>query len=204
MPIIYEARCSACKYASPVHSEGYLAVIVDEPSSSIHVHPDDARIVILGHPLESMILEEQGFTFESAALGGRLLYVQNVVCRGCGSMYEIRRLGATSAVMGLSGCFAILGLAAGVGLFAGWHYESFLIGFVASWLVLAGMFAFADWAFARYARWRYKARWSEYDRGPGCPRCGGRSYARFRPRWRALPCPECGQHAVRVRSVGIS
>lgn len=204
MPIIYEARCSACTYASPVHSEGYLAVIVDEPASSVHAHLDDPRIVILGHPLESMILEEQGLAFESAALGGRLLYIQNVVCRACGTLYEIRRVGATSATMGLAGCFAIIAFSAGAGVLAGLHYQSFVIGFVAGWLVLASVFAFADWAFARYVRWRHKARVREYDRGPGCPRCGGRDYLGFRPRWRALPCPSCGGRSVRVRSVGIS
>jgi hypothetical protein len=204
MALVYEARCSACEYASPVQSEGYLAVIVDKPTSSIFAHPDDRRVVILAHPLESMIMAEQGFTYESAVLGGRLLYIQNVVCSACGTIYEIRRLGATSAVMGLTGCFAILVVSAAVGVWVGWHYESFLIGFVGHSLVLGAVLGLADWAFARYVRRRFKGRVDEYDRGPGCPRCGGRSYVRFKPRWRALPCPGCGQRTVRVRMVGIS
>ena len=104
MPIIYETTCSACGYVSPEQSEGYLAVIMDEPSLSMHVHPDDPRIVVLGHPCEDMILEELGYTFETAGRGGRLLYFRNVVCRKCGTMYEIRRLGTASP-----GCFACLG-----------------------------------------------------------------------------------------------
>src|SRR5688572_21278386 len=100
MPLIYEATCSVCDYGSRAHSEGYLAVIVDDPCTSVDAHPDNPHLVILAHPLESMILEELGFTFTSAGLGGRLVYVKNVVCKTCGTMYELRRLGAGSGVLG--------------------------------------------------------------------------------------------------------
>jgi len=61
MPLIYEGTCSACDYGSDAHSEGYLGVIVDDPCTSMHAHPDEPRLVILGHPIESMILEDLGF-----------------------------------------------------------------------------------------------------------------------------------------------
>jgi hypothetical protein len=204
MPTIYEARCSSCDYASSHCPEGYLAVVVDEPSSSMHVHPAHNRIVILGHPLEAMILEELGLSFETAALTGRLLYIHNVVCSACGTMYEIRRIGASSSVWGCSGCFVILGVSACCGVIAGWASESFWLGCLAGWLVFAVISAASDWSLDAYVRSRSKERVRESDRAPGCPHCGEKRYAAFRPRWRALPCPKCRQHTVKVRSVGIS
>src|ERR1044072_275065 len=121
MPPIYQAICSACNHASPVHPAGYLALILDAASPCRHAHPDDRRLIILGHPLESMILEELGFTLESAAISGRLLYIQNVVCLGCGTMYELRRLSANSGAMGISGCLSMFGVSVGIGFFIGWQ-----------------------------------------------------------------------------------
>lgn len=204
MPLIYQATCSACDYGSDAHSEGYLAVIVDDPCISMHAHPDEPRLVILGHPLEAMILEELGFTFASAGLGGRLVYVENVVCKTCGAMYEIRRLGAGSGVLGETGCLVILGLLAAIGTAVGWTCESILLGFLAGLLTFLGFIALADPIISACIRWCHKDRVREFDRGPGCPKCQSKKCVSFRPRWGKLVCPKCGMQAVKVQTVAIS
>jgi hypothetical protein len=204
MPLIYETLCSACDYGSDAHSEGYLAVIVDDPCTSMHAHPDEPRLVILGHPLESMILEEFGFTFTSAGLGGRMVYVKNVACKVCGTMYEIRHLGAGSGSLGGTGCLVMLGLSGAIGVAVGWNSESIFFGFMAGWFALLGFFALGDAILSPFIRWRYKDRVREFDRGPDCPKCHCKKYVGFPPRWGKLLCPKCGNQTVKVRTVGIS
>jgi len=204
MPIVYQATCSDCGYADPVRSEGYSAVIVDGPSPSPFVHPEEGRLVVLAHPLESMIMEELGLSHQSAALGGRLVRVRPVICPACGTSYELRRLSAGSAALGCSGCLGMLGAGAGIGVLVGWHGHSFSGGLAAGWFSVWGIVGFAEWVTDRYVRQRYQDRARTFDRGPGCPRCGCAKVVAFRWRWRALPCPQCGERTLRVRSVGIS
>ena len=204
MPLIYEATCSACDYGSGHQSEGYLAVIVDNPCSSPHAHPDDPRLVILGHPLEPMILEELGFTFTSAGFGGRMVYVKNVACKACGTMYEIRHLGAGSASLGGIGCLVMLGMSGAIGAAVGWSRESILLGFVVGWVALMGFFVLGDAMLSPFVRWRHKDRVREFDRGPHCPKCQSKAYVSFPPRWGKLICPKCGKQTVKVCVVAIS
>ena len=133
MTLIFEATCSACDYGSDFHSEGYFSVIVDDPSTSVHAHPEEPRLAILAHPLESMILENLGFTFTSAVLGGRMVYVKNVACKACGKMYKIRRLGAGFASLGGTGCLVMLPLSGAIGVTVGLNSKSIFLGFMAGW-----------------------------------------------------------------------
>jgi hypothetical protein len=204
MPVIYGATCSACDYGANAHSEGYLAVIVDEPCTSMHAHSAEPHLVILGHPLESMILEELGFTFTSARLGGRMVYVKNVACKECGTMYEIRRLGAGSASLGGTGCLVMLGLSGAIGVAIGWNSESIFFGFIAGWLALLGFFSLGDAVISTLIRWRSKDRVRQFDRGPDCPKCHCTKYVTFRPSRCKLTCPKCGRQTVEVHRVGIS
>lgn len=205
MPVIYQATCSACEYKSPLYSEGYLAVILDEPSSSMHAHPDDPRLVILAHPAESSILDELGFDYKSAAIGGRLLYVRNVVCRSCGTMYEVRRIGGGAAAIGGIGCSIIMGLAICASAMIGWQHKSVWVGFLCGCLVLLGLGSAFEFALSRFVRWRHKARIAEFDRGAGCAKCGCKDYSSCTSLLsRKRACPQCGKRAVRVRAVGIS
>jgi len=204
MPSIYQARCSACDYVSPRHAEGYLAVILDEPSNSLYALREDPRLVILAHPLESMIMEELGFTDWSAGLSGRILRIHNVACRACGTFYELRRLSAGSAALGGRGCLVMLGLAGAIGGYVGWKCESFPIGFIAGWLGLIALFAGSDSVLSLYVRRRFKDRAKEFDRGPGCPKCESKSHATFSALWSVLPCPNCSKVEMRMRIVGKS
>jgi len=99
MPVIYQGQCQNCQYKSPHTSGGYAAVVLDEPIQRIDSHPDDPRIVVLAHPLESQILADLGYAFTSATLAGRLLIIQEFFCKSCGNLYEVRNLG-TSPVVG--------------------------------------------------------------------------------------------------------
>jgi hypothetical protein len=204
MPLIYQGKCSACDYATRAESESYAAVIVDSPSSSMYVHPEIARLVILAHPGESRILEGLGYTLTAAAIGGRLVYVTSVSCDDCGTMYELRRLDANSSAVGCTGCLAMLALSGCVGAAVGWMGQSYLLGLLAGGLVLWLMIALADFAISRFVRWRYKELAREFNRDPGCPKCQSRKYVTFPPRRGKLVCPKCGQRAVQVDSIGIS
>lgn len=205
MPSIFQATCSACEYKSPSYSEGYLAVILDEPSSSKHTHQDDRRLVILAHPGEGRILDELGFNYESAALAGRLLYVRKVVCRSCGTSYEIRRIGGGTAALGISGCLAFFGLASSVGTLIGWQGESLWNGFICGSIVFFALTAIVEFALSRFLRLRHKDRIAEFDRRPGCSKCGCKDYIRSRGSlWRKLICPQCGKHSVQVGMVSRS
>ena len=204
MPLIYQATCSACDYCSEAHPQGYLAVIVDDPCTSMHAHPDEPRLVILGHPIESMILEELGFTFNSAGLGSRMVHVKNVACRACGTRYEIRRLGWGSASLGRAGCLVMLGLAGGIGVVVGRNSESIFFGAMAGWFAFLGFIALSHTILSPFIRWRYKDRVREFDRGPDCPKCRCKKYVGFPPHWGKLICPKCGKQTVKVRTVGIS
>jgi hypothetical protein len=202
MPVVYPVACSNCRYVSPISSEGYIAVIVDELSSSEFVHPEESCLIILAHPLESLIMEELGFSYEAAARGGRLLRVQHVICRVCGTSYEIRRLwaGATACTT----CLALLLVSVGLAVLAYWQTQSPLVSFLTGWLGVWVLAACAEWAANRSIRRRHQDRVRQFDRGPGCPHCGSPKHLSLRWRWRALPCPECGQRSLRVHPVGIS
>lgn len=204
MPLIYQAKCSACDYVSPSQSDGYLAVIVEEPCPSWCAHPDDSRLAVLAHPCEGFVLEEIGFTLASASLGGRMVDVNNVSCCDCGTMYELRRVGTGRSAFGGIGCVGILVLSAVIGLAVGRHYVSVPLGVVTAYLVTFGLLALGDAIVSLLIRRRYPDRVKEFDRGPDCPKCHSREYVRFPPFWKKLICPNCDRQTVRVRTIGIS
>ena len=204
MPTVYAATCSACDYKSPIVSAGYAAVIVDEPKTSFRAHPDNPHLVILSHPCELQILESLGFSYASAALAGRLVIVHRVVCQACGTHYELRRLSAGWSVLGCSGCLALLGISAVVGLVIGVQLESIPLGCFTGFLSLGALERVWYWTTDRYVRRRYADRVREFDRGTGCPRCGSTDYVDFGSRARNLACPVCGGQTLRAQVVGKS
>lgn len=204
MAAIYQAACSACDYTSLKQSDGYLAVILDRPSPLTHAHPEDRRVVILAHPVESMILSEMGVSFRTTCHEGRLLYVREVMCRSCGTMYEIRRLGAGGSALGGRGWLSILAIAMLVGALVGQQQNSIIFGLIAGCLASLSLSAIIERIVCRSIRRRYPRRVAEFDRGPGCPKCGGQEYAGFRSGWRKLVCPGCGRRSVRIRYVAKS
>jgi hypothetical protein len=203
MPLIYEGRCSACNAVTGMTSDGYQAVYVDEPATE-NAHPDDAQLVILAHPCESLILEEIGYTHEAVAWGGRLVAIRQVFCKGCGRPFEVRRLTAGLTTFGCVGCLGMVVLAATAGVGVGLLVGRGWIGYVVGWVTFTLLVGAAESAVRRLVRWRHAERTARVDTPGRCPNCGSRRYSCPGSLWRPIPCEACGQRAMRFRSVGIS
>jgi ribosomal protein L37AE/L43A len=205
MPAIYQGRCTICDAVTPTTSGFYQALFVDEPAGPRHGHPDDPHLVVLAHPIEALILEEFGCTYESASWGGRLVQVHEVFCRSCGQMFEIRRLNAGMSVFGCLGLSAVAAVTAvGLGIFVGRNWVGYVAGWVtwlATWLLL---FTTVDSGIGWYIRKRYSERAARVATPSCCPQCGSRRYARVKSFWSRVPCTACGQRAVRFHLVAFS
>ena len=129
MPAIYKGKCSECDYESQGTSGGYRAILMDEPSDSRHVHPTDKRLIILAHPVESLILEEIGIKDSEALLMGRTISVTVHFCNGCGSLTETRELLDNSN--GSYGCLTNLFVSITTGVVVGFATNHVAYGMIA-------------------------------------------------------------------------
>jgi predicted Zn-ribbon and HTH transcriptional regulator len=204
MAAIHQAMCAECGYESSHFEDCGLAVILDDHSPSYFADPENRQIVVLGHPLEDSILQEIGFTYQSASLQGRMMKVTPVVCQDCGTIYQIRRVFSGDNAIGLSGCLWVLVISAIIGITVGWMRQSILLGLGTIWLGAGLIFGLIDFSIDRFVRWRFKKRVKEFDRSSGCPECSSKRYATSTMFWRRLPCIACGKKAVRIRMTGIS
>ncbi|MBN9524343.1 hypothetical protein J0H58_38485 [bacterium] len=222
MPTIYQARCGRCTYASDVFPAEYGAVLVDVPpvggsgpamagavvaGAVLHgaageariAEQSDPRLVVLAHPAEEHILAETGFTWTGLAIAGRYVRVRQVVCRDCGTLFEVRRLTCPPALGCQIGC--VSGLVAGVA--AGVWWRSFWLGFGTAYGTVLGCMAVVGAAGWAYTRVRFRRRAREVGGLRSCPRCGSGRYAGVESRL-VFPCPQCSQRSLKVRSVGKS
>ena len=217
MPTIYQARCDGCTYASDLFPSEYGAVLVDEPpvgrSGSVvagavlygaardagFAEQSDPLLVVLAHPIEDHILAETGYTWTSLAIAGRYVRVRRVVCRDCGTLFDVRRLTCPPALGCQIGC--ALGLV--VGIAAGVWWRSFWLGFSTAYGTILGCMAVLGAAGWAYTRVRFRERARELDGPRRCPRCGSGRYAGAESR-RVFPCPQCSEQSMRVRPVGRS
>lgn len=172
-------------------SGGYDAIIVDDLSAVArnHTYPDsDERIVILAHPVESLILQKYGLTYTSAVLAGRFLLIGEHFCESCGHLYKSRELGSCTLVFG---CLppALIGLIAYISI----KPLAFLAALF-SWLLI-------DRLVGIYVRFRYAARAREFRIHPVCPECGSRRVATYA---RTFPCPKCHLRSLKIEMVGES
>jgi hypothetical protein len=216
LPTIYQARCDRCTYASDVFPAEYGAVFVDEPlGGSVSVvagavlhgatgdvgiaEQSDPRLVVLAHPIEDHILAETGYTWTDLAIAGRYVRVRRVVCRSCGTLFEVRRLTCPPALGCQIGCVSglVVGIAAGV-----W-WRSFWLGCGTAYGTVLGCMAVVGAAGWAYTRVRFRERARELEGPRNCPRCGSGRYTGAESR-RVFPCPQCSQRSMQVRSVGMS
>jgi hypothetical protein len=195
----------------------YGAVFVDEPpvggsgsvvaGAVLHgaagdagiAEQSDPRLVVLAHPIEHRILAETGYSWMGLTVAGRYVRIRRVVCRDCGTLFEVRRLTSPPTVGCQIGC--VLGLV--VGLATGIWRRSFPFGFSAGYGTVLGCTAVASAASWAYTRLRFRERARVLDGPRNCPRCGSGRYAVADGRG-VFPCPECSEPSMRVRSVGMS
>jgi hypothetical protein len=203
VPLIFEGCCSACGAVTPRTSGFYRAVYLDEPTTSAHVHPEDPHLVILAHPVESLILQETGCTDLSATLGGRLVSVVVVFCLSCGHLFEIRRLTAGFVTLGVGGCLGALALSVAMGVALSLWIGGAL-GVVAGVAGVGLLLVLLDWLVWAIVRVWHRDRARQVATPCECPHCGGHEYAPPRIRLKAVPCVACGKRAVEVRCVGVS
>jgi len=218
MPTIYQGRCAACGYASDLFPAESGAVLVDRPvpglsgtavagaalyedvAGAAFAEPSDPRLVALAHPLEQDILSAAGYTWGSCAWAGRYVRIRRVVCRGCGTLFEVRRLTCPPAF----GCLPALLVGAGVGAAAGIQEGNFCPGFFAGYLATLGCWGLVAFGMGLFTRLRFRER-ARSVAGPGrCPRCGADRYSGVPTGRRRWPCPQCGQRTLTVRAVGIA
>lgn len=218
MPTIYHAHCDLCQYTSDVFPAEYGAVFVDEPpmtagSGSVlagavlneqtlnttFAEQADPRMVVLAHPLEESILAGTGYTWIKLALVGRYFRFRRVICRSCGTLFEVRWLTCPPGLGCQVGC--VSGILAGIG-YGVWR-QSFCAGFWAGYGIVLGCYVLASSVGWLYTRLRFRARARELDGPSSCPTCGSTHHAGVESR-RIFPCPRCGEQAMSVRSVGMS
>lgn len=178
-------------------SGDYGAVIVDEPTAVAHyAHPDDNRIVVLSHPIEFQILEKCGFTDTSAVLAGRFLCIEQVFCKSCGYLYEIRTLGSSKTVFG---CVPPILTAVAVGIAIAIIRSNIGEGLFAASLALFPSWILIYWLVGIFVRVRYPDRAREFRIRRGCPKCGDRRISRGG----TISCPNCRQRSMKVKEVGM-
>ena len=217
LPTIYQARCERCSYASDLFTEEYGAVFTDNAPADrsksvvaglvLHDTTADAsiaetadpRLVVLPHPIESHVLAETGYTWATLARAGRYVRVRRVVCRECGTLYEIRRLAHPPALGCLVGC--LCGLAAGAA--GGLQQRSFWIGLGIAYAASLASMTVAELLASAYTRRRFRERALEVAGSGSCPRCESTRYEAANSR-RVSPCPRCSERSLRVRAVGFS
>jgi predicted Zn-ribbon and HTH transcriptional regulator len=199
-PLVYQAQCSSCGYASSQHPEAYFAVVVDQWRHPTHGHPEAPCVASLEYPVNTKLLTELGFTFRSAMLSGRILLVKNAICRKCGVMREIRFVYASMRAFGRGVCLTI-------------HFAAILVAyvvfkwFVEWWGILLAIFCYVlidvvpSVVLHRFVRKRYKYRVWEFHENAGCSSCKSHDYTPFRTRMLALPCPKCHKRSVQVITI---
>ena len=132
MAEIYQGSCSDCGAVTGKTFGSYEAVFLDEPAGPAHAHPEDPHLVVLAHPNQLEILREFGFSGRAAQWGGRMVDIDEVVCRSCGRMFEVRRLSAGLPAFGLWGALGavavMLAVSIGVGMLIDGEWQGFVAG----------------------------------------------------------------------------
>jgi hypothetical protein len=175
--------------------------VVDRPAGEPRfLHQDDPRLIVLAHPLERSILRSTGYTLTTCALAGRYVQIHQVICRNCGTLFDVRRLTAPP----LLGC--PVGLAAGLaaGVLVGIQDESFCLGVTTGYLTAIGVMLLLHFPAALFVRWRYRERARAIEGLGECPQCGSRDRAVVPTCKERLPCPACKQRTQAIRTVGMS
>lgn len=194
MALLYRMTCKECGRGPgtdpgvpppageiPFISEGHFELLTP-----------DGRFVVLGHPLESRILADHGYTWKTASAEERVYRVESRVCLDCGRLSEIRSLhvaGPTCAMLLLVPMLAVAGSMI-AGRPALQSAAVMAIAFVAVQLV--------------YAIMQLRRRENSAPVSLACPNCGGITLPPSELSRAKLPCVHCGAKAVICEPGAIS
>ncbi len=205
MPAIYEGSCSACGAVTKRTRGGYEAVLLDEPASTPHAHPEDPYLVILAHPHQSEILSKTGYSYVAVIRAGRLVEAREVFCKSCGRMFEIRRLDAGLAWFGLWGGLGAVALMLAFGVGVGRLVGGEWAGHVAGACFFVFLLAAADQGTGWFVRRQYPERANRVATPVGCPDCGCQRVEQLSLVRHGLTqparCTKCGERSVQYRTV---
>lgn len=215
VPTILQGICRNCGHKTPLLSEGYGAIFVDQSlthtqhevagaviqagEAGAMATVDDARFLILRHPVEEPILRESGYVWSDLLRQGRYVWVTNVVCRECGTIFQRRRLRAP----GTFGCTAALVSGLAAGLAVGLWTRSAPLGLLASCAGALAVALIAGAYAAAYLRLRFTARAKAIAAERLCPTCRADN-ARKLALYRSVVCPICHTRRLRFLPVGVS
>src|ERR1044072_5088277 len=96
MGTLYHKSCAHCDAdrEPSITFDGFVGAVVSDRSRGGEIIADgylaflnsDRELIPLPHPAEQSTLKQQGETWRHATLNGRLLRIENLVCRDCGEM----------------------------------------------------------------------------------------------------------------------
>lgn len=191
MPTIYKGTCITCGYET-MASDGVAVISRNGQVTRQDVSGDE--LIHLPHPGESSAIAKLGDSFGSASREGRLVAIQHVCCRRCGTLYELRKTIFGSSELG---CGIALGLLA-VGLAIS-ILLSHLIGLA---IAVGGILGMELWQ-VTYRTWRFPRRRWAFDHRERCPKCQANEPSNPADGIN-LPCPQCGKPTLRFTPWGIS
>jgi hypothetical protein len=201
MPVVFQGCCSACGYDTPPVTAGGPCVLVTDADEDRRRRIGEPVPVVL-HPLAPYVLDEFGLSFASAAWGGRLVEVRQLVCRDCGRAFERRWLTAGGVPVGCGGCLGIVaagGLAAAATAVIA---ENPFLGLAVGGLTGAGLLAAIELGGSPLVRRRYPHRAAAVRTSPACPDCGSRAGIPVDRLRGPVPCPRCGTRALNYLPAG--
>jgi hypothetical protein len=215
MSAIYQGCCKKCGYATPMVTDGYGAVWVDQPATTeqhevagavLYTQVEapfatatDSRFVALAHPIEAECLASTGYTWRDLLWQGRYVRVENVICRECSTVFQVRTLTAP----GFSGCVSAVVCGVAAGLTFGIWWRSVLLGSIVWWLTTVAVISVTELLERLYVRCRFASRAAALIEERFCPKCNANDFTSIH-RATSIRCPACLNDALTFEMVGIS
>src|SRR5262249_54625746 len=133
------------------------------------------------------------YSWWSLTWAGRYVHIRTMLCRDCGTLFNVHRLTCPMT----AGC--VVGVAAGVATAIGvstWQQSVCLgcsVAYGATLACWALMYA-VGWS---YTRIRFRERAQMIDGPRSCPKCGSVDFVRGGD-CRDFPCPQCGDRSLQI------
>jgi hypothetical protein len=215
MPLLYRTECGSCGHDGPMTADLYWAVYCDDPYPTPFLHPDDPHLAVLRHPGEQRQTEAIQKHLAPEPVTERWVKVDLRYCRGCGHLFEVRRLTTVVRV----GCWLysiglLLSVAVGSGIAllpSPDRSPGFVVGVFGALgtcllvaLLLGGVEALLTRRAQRRMERRHPDRVRRVNTARGCPHCqidDSREPGRMKG---PIPCLGCGGRSAVVKCVAIS